>query len=110
MGGFHAMQISKRYPTMFYYVGLFSAAIFRGKEGIDIYEAMEERLKQQFAKGLSLYWIGIGRDDFLYQENVQYRELLDNLALPYIYHESDGGHTWRNWRWYLTEFSQMIFK
>lgn len=110
MGGFHAMQISKHYAGMFDYVGLFSAAIFRGKEGIDIYEAMEERLKQQFAKGVSLYWIGIGRDDFLYQENVQYRELLDNLALPYIYHESDGGHTWRNWRCYLTEFSQMIFK
>lgn len=110
MGGFHAMQISKHYAGMFDYVGLFSAAIFRGKEGIDIYEAMEERLKQQFAKGVSLYWIGIGRDDFLYQENAQYRELLDNLALPHIYHESDGGHTWRNWRCYLTEFSQMIFK
>ena len=110
MGGFHSMQISKLYPKMFDYVGLFSAAIFRGKDGVSVYEDLELKLKQQFDEGVKLYWIAIGRDDFLYDENVKYRELLDSLGLEYIYHESEGGHIWRNWRCYLTDFAQMIFK
>ena len=32
MGGFHSMHISKQYPDMFDYVGLFSAAIEPSKD------------------------------------------------------------------------------
>ncbi len=110
MGGFHSMQISKEYPTMFDYVGLYSAAIFRGKEGVAIYDNLEEKLDRQFNEGMKLYWIAIGKDDFLYDENVRYRELLDSKGYPYIYRESEGGHIWRNWRIYLGEYAQMLFK
>ena len=110
MGGFHSMQISKEYPTMFDYVGLYSAAIFRGKEGIETYANLEAKLEHQFSEGMKLYWIAIGKDDFLYDENVRYRELLDSKGYPYIYRESEGGHIWRNWRIYLDEYVQLLFK
>ena len=110
MGGFHSMQISKEYPTMFDYVGLYSAAIFRGKEGIETYANLEAKLERQFSEGMKLYWIAIGKDDFLYDENVRYRELLDSKGYPYIYRESEGGHIWRNWRIYLGEYAQLLFK
>ena len=110
MGGFHSMQISKEYPTMFDYVGLYSAAIFRGKEGIETYANLEAKLEHQFSEGMKLYWIAIGKDDFLYDENVRYRELLDSKGYPYIYRESEGGHIWRNWRIYLGEYAQLLFK
>lgn len=110
MGGFHAMQISKEYPTMFDYVGLFSAAIFRGEEGVATYDDLEAKLERQFSDKPQLYWIAIGSGDFLYDENVKYRELLDKLGCEYVYRESTGGHEWRNWRIYLTEFAQMLFK
>ena len=110
MGGFHSMQISKEYPTMFDYVGLYSAAIFRGKEGIETYANLEAKLERQFSEGMKLYWIAIGKDDFLYDENVRYRELLDSKCYPYIYRESEGGHIWRNWRIYLGEYVQLLFK
>lgn len=110
MGGFHSMQISKEYPTMFDYVGLYSAAIFRGKEGIETYANLEAKLERQFSEGMKLYWIAIGKDDFLYDENVRYRELLDSKGYPYIYRESEGGHIWRNWRIYLGEYVQLLFK
>ena len=110
MGGFHAMQISKLYPEMFDYVGLFSAAIFRGESGVEMYEKLEQRLLRQFEHEPKLYWIAIGSDDFLYDENVEYRALLDKLGCNYIYRESTGGHEWRNWRIYLCEFAQMLFK
>ena len=110
MGGFHTFHISKEYPKMFDYVGLFSAAVFRMREGIELYDNMEAKLARQFNEGVALYWIAIGKEDFLYEDNVRYRAMLDEACYPYIYRESDGGHTWRNWRIYLTEFSQMLFK
>lgn len=109
MGGFHAMQISKLYPEMFDYVGLFSAAIFRGESGVEMYEKLEQRLIRQFEHEPKLYWIAIGSGDFLYDENVEYRALLDKLGCKYTYRESTGGHEWRNWRIYLSEFAQMLF-
>ena len=104
------MQISKHYPAMFDYVGLFSAAIFRGESGVEMYEDLEQRLLRQFEHQPKLYWIAIGSSDFLYNENVEYRELLDRLGCKYTYRESTGGHEWRNWRIYLSEFAQMLFK
>lgn len=110
MGGFHSMQISKEYPEMFDYVGLFSAAIFRGEEGVATYNNLEAKLERQFAKAPKLYWIAIGSEDFLYDENVRYRALLDEKGYKYEYRESGDGHVWRNWRIYLAEFSQKLFK
>ncbi len=110
MGGFHSMQISKEYPEMFDYVGLFSAAIFRGEEGVATYDNLESKLERQFAKAPKLYWIAIGSEDFLYDENVKYRALLDEKGYKYEYRESGDGHVWRNWRIYLAEFSQKLFK
>ena len=110
MGGFHSMQISKEYPEMFDYVGLFSAAIFRGKEGVGLYEDLESKLDRQFAQNPKLYWIAIGSEDFLYEENVRYRELLDSHNYHYEYYESGDGHIWRNWRIYLTLFAPKLFK
>jgi enterochelin esterase family protein len=41
---------------------------------------------------------------------VRYRKLLDSEGHPYTYRESEGGHIWRNWRIYLGEYAQLLFK
>lgn len=111
MGGFHSLHISKQYPDMFNYIGLFSAAIMPNKEVASlIYENMEEKLKVQFDKNPALYWIAIGKTDFLYKANEEYRKLLDEKGYKYTYYESDEGHIWKNWRIYLTEFVPMLFR
>ena len=111
MGGFHSLHISKQYPDMFNYVGLFSAAIMPGKNvSSPVYEDMEEKLALQFAKKPALYWIAIGKTDFLYKANVEYRKLLDEKGYPYEYFENEDGHIWKNWRIYLTEFVPKLFK
>lgn len=110
MGGFHSMHISKQYPDMFNYVGLFSAAIIPNKDvKSPIYDDLEEKLKTQFAKCPALYWIGIGTTDFLYKENEEYRKMLDDKGYKYTYYETGGGHIWKNWRIYLTEFAPLLF-
>lgn len=111
MGGFHSCHISKEFPDMFDYVGLFSAAINPHRPtDSPIYKNMGEKLKRQFSGNPKLYWIAIGEKDFLYDENKKFRELLDAGGFPYTYVESPGGHIWRNWRTYLSEFVPKLFK
>ncbi len=111
MGGFHSLQISKEYPEMFDYVGLFSAAILP-REGVDspVYADFDAKLARQFADAPKLYWIAIGNKDFLYEANTAYRAKLDAAGYPYTYRESEGGHIWKNWRIYLAEFAPLLFK
>ena len=118
MGGGHSFAISKRFPTTFDYVGLFSAAISVGQWGdrtplLDRMNTNAEYNKEMaalFGAKPKLYWIAIGKTDFLYQQNADLRKWLDSKGYPYTYRETDGGHIWRNWRIYLSEFAQMIFK
>lgn len=111
MGGFHTLHISRYYPNTFNYMGLFSAAILPGEEvKSKVYDMIDETLAAQKENGYALYWIAIGKDDFLYEANINYRKKLDEMNFPYQYRESEGGHTWRNWRIYLSEFLSMIFK
>lgn len=111
MGGFHALHISKQYPDTFGYVGLFSAAT-KPLQPSDspVYKYFDAKLKRQFSTPPALYWIGIGRDDFLYDLNTELRAQLDDIGAQYEYVETDGGHQWRNWRRYLTDFSKKLFK
>lgn len=111
MGGCHACHISKQYPDDFGYVGLFSAAIMPMNPGDSpIYKDMDAKLTRQFEQPPYLYWIGIGEKDFLYQVNADFRKKLDAAGYPYTYYESPGGHIWRNWRIYLTEFLPKLFR
>jgi enterochelin esterase family protein len=113
MGGFHSFYISLNNPDKFDYIGLFSAAFGTDSErrsGSDIYKDVDAKLATLFAKKPALYWIGIGKSDFLYQANVDMRAKLDAAGYPYTYYESDGGHIWRNWRLYLTQFAPLLFK
>jgi enterochelin esterase family protein len=111
MGGFHSLHISRYYPNTFDYVGLFSAAILPNQNAVhEVYQNFDETLKQQMENGYTLYWIGIGKTDFLYDANKQYREKLDNLGMEFIYRETEGGHIWKNWRVYLSEFVPLLFQ
>lgn len=111
MGGFHSMHISKEYPDMFDYVGLFSAAIMPDKKvKSPIYDNIEGKLKVQFDKKPALYWIAIGDKDFLYEANTEFRKVLDANGYPYTYYESPDGHIWKNWRIYLAKFVPQLFK
>ncbi len=117
MGGGHTFATSKRYPDSFNYIGLFSAGLhISGDRTKSFYELLQENTEVQgelaklFAGKPALYWIAIGKTDFLYQQNADLRKYFDEKGYPYVYVETEGGHIWRNWRIYLTEFAQLIFK
>ena len=106
MGGGHTFGISRLYPEEFDYYGLQSAAA-RMQAGDPKFE---EQMARLFASKPKLYWIAIGKEDFLMQMNSNLRKYLDEKGYPYEYYENDGGHIWRNWRIYLTMFAQKLFK
>ncbi|MEB2785926.1 alpha/beta hydrolase-fold protein [Algoriphagus persicinus] len=111
MGGYHTMHISRFYPNMFDYIGLFSAAIMPREDATGkVYTDIDGTLKTQMDNGYKLYWIAIGKTDFLYDANKEYRAKLDAMEMPYEYVESKGGHIWRNWRVYLTQFAPQLFQ
>ena len=117
MGGYHTFRISMLNPGTFGYMGLFSAAIRLGgrnqQKGVEQQFAdnpeATAQMKALFDAKPHLYWIAIGKDDFLFQQNVELRSYLDKMQYPYEYYENGGGHIWRNWRIYLSMFAQRLF-
>lgn len=111
MGGYHSLHISRYYPNTFDYVGLFSAAILPNQNvSSKVYQDIDGTLKKQMENGYKLYWIGIGKTDFLYKNNTEFKAKLDAMGMPHTYRESEGGHVWKNWRIYLSEFTPLLFK
>jgi enterochelin esterase-like enzyme len=112
MGGFHSIIISADHPNLFSYVGLFSPATLsrRLDTTSKAYNNMDQKLATLKNNGLKLYWIGIGKTDFLYTAVVDYRKKLDSLQFPYTYVESERGHIWSNWRNYMLQFTPLLFR
>lgn len=111
MGGYHSLHISRFYPNTFDYVGLFSAALLpTDDKDSPIYDNIDATLAKQNKNGYKLYWIGIGTEDFLYKNVLDYTKKLDGMDMPYEYHESGRGHEWTNWRDYLVLFLPKLFK
>ena len=114
MGGFHSLFISINHPDMFGYVGLFSAAVDQQQtdpKGFpNVYVDRNAKIDKLFSKNPKLFWIGCGKTDFLYKNNADLRAYLDSKNHKYTYLETEGGHIWRNWRIYLSEFTPLLFK
>jgi enterochelin esterase-like enzyme len=101
MGGGHTIRVTLENPGMFGYIGVFS----------DGSRAEEEDFKKLKEKEPKLYWVGCGVDDTLAYSNSQNLvEMLKKLEFNYKFHETPGGHTWANWRIYLSELAPLLFK
>ena len=106
MGGRQSCAVSRSNPGTFAYVGMFSGAV-----PADTPE-QEAALATQMSKGKAplLYWIACGKDDGVKKNSMLLYDYCQSKGYPVEYYESEGGHTWRNWRVYLTLFAQKIFK
>lgn len=115
MGGFHTANIALNYPNTFDYIGLFSSALGvnpMGDTSSEMYQNKDQKLRQQMENGYELYWLAIGNEDMemILKGNADFRKKMDDMDMPYEYKETGGGHTWDNWRAYLSEFAQLLFK
>ena len=132
MGGNQTLNIALPNLEKFAYVGVFSSGLLnvfaRQPRGAgetpapnaptQITPAGEAWIKQHQAKlsdanlkkGLKLLWVGIGKDDFLLSTSRSTVEMLKQHGFMPVSRESEGGHTWINWRNYLHEFAPQLFQ
>jgi enterochelin esterase family protein len=125
MGGNQTLNIAIPNLEKFGYIGVYSSGLFgafpaAGRGGAaaaapagggNEWESRNAaKLDDANAKkGLRLFWFATGKDDFLIDTTRQTVELFKNHGFSPVYKISEGGHTWLNWRDYLTEFAPMLF-
>ena len=102
MGGRQSAALSRKYPSMFGYVGMFSGVVPPTED--------DKELAAVFAAKPKLYWIACGKTDGVMVNSLLLKEYCESKGYPVSFYESEGGHIWRNWREYLTIFAQKIFK
>jgi len=61
-------------------------------------------------RGLKLLWFGTGKDDFMIETSRSSVALMKKHGFSAVFVESEGGHTWLNWRDYLSEFAPQLFR
>jgi enterochelin esterase family protein len=113
MGGDQTLRIALTNIDKFAYIGVFSSGILGG----DSLSArrFEDAHRSTFDDPnindkIKLFWLGIGKEDFLLPYSRQTRAVLDAHHIRYTYQESEGGHTWPNWRAYLNAFAPLLFR
>jgi enterochelin esterase-like enzyme len=124
MGGNQTLNIGFAHLQKFAYIGVFSSGLIdpgrRGAPGATestapVGEAWE---KQNAAaldntanrRGLRLLWFSTGNDDFLLQTTRGTVDLFKRHGFNPVFPESEGGHTWLNWRDYLSKFAPQLFQ
>ena len=76
---------------------------------VAIYDSIDQKLATQFATPPQLYYIAVGKDDLVMELVDMHRKRLDAANYGYHYNETDGGHTWVNWRKYLLDLLPRLF-
>jgi enterochelin esterase family protein len=61
-------------------------------------------------RGLRLLWFATGKDDFVLETTTGTVALFKKHGFSPVFKQSAGGHTWLNWRDYLSEFAPMLFQ
>ena len=116
MGGNQTLSIAIPRVEKFAYIGVFSSGILGGAPGTgSALETFETRnlasLDNSSARrGLRLLWFGTGKDDFLIQTTRDTVALFRKHGFTPVFVESEGGHTWLNWRDYLSAFAPQLFQ
>lgn len=120
MGGAQTLNIAIPHLEMFGYIGVFSSGIFEltapippgvvsaGPKWEELHQA--SLTNDQLKKGLKLFWFATGTDDFLLETSRATVAMFKKYKFEVTYLETPGAHTWINWRNYLKEFAQLLFK
>ncbi len=107
-GGGQSLFTAFNHPDKFAWIASYSAYLTP--------EVCEKHFPEIFAQPgrtnaqLKLLWLGVGRDDFLYQQAVAFNEFVQQRGVKHQTLITDGGHTWMNARHYLAETLQLFFK
>jgi enterochelin esterase family protein len=111
MGGFQTLDIGLTNLDRFSQLGVFSSGWF-GESGPATFERNNPTVltDPKINDRIKLFWIATGKEDFVLPSTKATLALLDRHKVRYAYKETEGGHTWPNWRAYLAEFAPLLFR
>jgi putative tributyrin esterase len=129
MGGFGALKFGLKYPDKFVLAGSFSGALgaaeitekqFPGAIGKTIngifgpVDSVTRRSNDIFAiirsltpermKTIPFIYLDCGTEDFLFQNNREFVNLLIEKKVPHEFRELPGAHDWKYWDKQVQEF------
>src|SRR5688572_15189502 len=111
MGGAQTLDIAFGDLESYGYVGVMSSGVFGIANSADWESTHAARLDDGALKrGLELVWFSTGKDDFLLDTTHATVAMLEKHGFDVVYEESGGGHTWINWREYLTKLAPQLFR
>ncbi|MBN1686668.1 MAG: hypothetical protein JW852_08435 [Spirochaetales bacterium] len=116
MGGAETLRTAPSNLDTFASIGVFSMGLQEG-EHAGVHPDFETRNAGFFADPdktnqlVRLFWIACGNKDHLIADGAhRLSQLLKRQGIRHEFHETEGGHTWINWRRYLYDFSQLLFR
>jgi enterochelin esterase family protein len=111
MGGGQTLRVATTHPDEFAYVAVWSAGLFGGNSA-DFEKRNESFFKdaERLNKMIKLLSISVGDKDFTLNGSKALAGLLEKHGIKHELHVSGGGHTWINWRHYLSELAPRLFR
>ncbi|HKD08873.1 MAG TPA: alpha/beta hydrolase-fold protein [Bryobacteraceae bacterium] len=112
MGAGQTLAVAPAHLDKFAWIGVWSGGVnapatddFLARNA-SFFESPEKTNKQ-----VKLLWIAAGSNDTLAGPGTKHlAEILDQKGIRHEFHESEGGHTWINWRHYLNDYAQLLFQ
>jgi enterochelin esterase family protein len=116
MGGAETLRVAPSNLDKFAYIGVFSMGLQAGAHA-GVNTDFEGRNADFFAdpdrtnEMVKLFWIASGERDLIVTDGPRrLSETLTRHGIRHEFHETAGGHTWINWRRYLYDFAQLLFR
>ncbi|HEU4390265.1 MAG TPA: alpha/beta hydrolase-fold protein [Blastocatellia bacterium] len=111
MGGGQTLQVVTSNPDQFAYVAVWSAGV-NPQTSADFEKRASAFLEnpEKTNKMLKLFSISVGDKDFTLAGSKNLSEMLKKRGIKNEIHISGGGHTWINWRHYLNDYAQLLFR
>jgi enterochelin esterase family protein len=119
MGGAQTLNIGIPHLEEFAYLGVYSSGIFgitggpggNQQQGPSFEEKNKAILDDAKLKGgLKLFWFATGKEDFLIETSRATVAMFKKHQFEVSFKETEGAHTWTNWREYLNEFAPKLFQ
>ena len=111
LGGAQALGAGLSHPELFSRVAGFSPALGAVTSpeagGLDL-KALVANSKKVNGE-YKLLWVGCGSDDTLFGSVQMFSGMLDAGGVRHTFRQTDGAHTWLNWRRYLAEVAPELF-
>ncbi len=112
MGGGQTLRVAPANLDKFAYIAVWSAGVNQQatadfeKRNAQFFESPEKTNKL-----VKLFSISAGERDQLAGASAKnLAQVLTAHGIKNEYHESEGGHTWINWRHYLNDYAQLLFR